>query len=120
MAQSGHYSSRPGCPLPRVKQTFAGNLDMSAFDPLRKSDRMDSQNNVSIQSGRPSPVKASQRCEVYSALPGLRGHTMSDHQSGHSSVNRFDRVDASGETDKLLEYLDRVEGMPQTVSRRRL
>jgi ubiquinone/menaquinone biosynthesis C-methylase UbiE len=45
---------------------------------------------------------------------------MSDHQSGHSSVNRFDRVDASGETDKLLEYLDRVEGMPQTVSRRRL
>jgi ubiquinone/menaquinone biosynthesis C-methylase UbiE len=45
---------------------------------------------------------------------------MSDHQSGYSSVSRFDRVDASGEADKLLEFLDRVERMPQTVSRRRL
>ena len=47
------------------------------------------------------------------------GHTMSDQQSGYSSVHRFDRVDASGEPNKLLEFLDRVEGMPQTVSRRR-
>jgi ubiquinone/menaquinone biosynthesis C-methylase UbiE len=45
---------------------------------------------------------------------------MSDNQSCYGSVNRFDQVDASGETDKLVEYLDRVDGMPQTVSRRRL
>jgi ubiquinone/menaquinone biosynthesis C-methylase UbiE len=45
---------------------------------------------------------------------------MSDRQSGFSSVIRFDRVDASGEADKHLAYLDRVDGMPQTVSRRRL
>jgi ubiquinone/menaquinone biosynthesis C-methylase UbiE len=43
---------------------------------------------------------------------------MSDHQAGYS-VNRFDRVDATGETDKLLEFLDRVEGLAETVSRRR-
>jgi ubiquinone/menaquinone biosynthesis C-methylase UbiE len=45
---------------------------------------------------------------------------MSDHQNKYSGVNRFDQVDASGESDKLLEYLDRVDRMPQTVSRRRL
>jgi ubiquinone/menaquinone biosynthesis C-methylase UbiE len=45
---------------------------------------------------------------------------MSDHKSGYSDVHRFDRVDESGETAKLLDYLDRVERMPQTASRRRL
>lgn len=44
---------------------------------------------------------------------------MSDHKSGYIGVHRFDRVDASGKTDKL-DFLDRVERMPQTVSRRRL
>ena len=36
-----------------------------------------------------------------------------------SSVHRFDQVDASGEAEKLVEFLDRVEAMPQTVARRR-
>jgi ubiquinone/menaquinone biosynthesis C-methylase UbiE len=44
---------------------------------------------------------------------------MSDYQYGYSGLNRFDRVDATGETDKFLEFLDRVEGMVETVSRRR-
>lgn len=45
---------------------------------------------------------------------------MSDNQSRYSGVNRFDQVDVSGEADRLLEYLDRVDRMPQTVARRRL
>jgi ubiquinone/menaquinone biosynthesis C-methylase UbiE len=44
---------------------------------------------------------------------------MTDRQSGTIGVHRFDKVDASGEVEKLLEFLDRVEAMPQTVARRR-
>src|SRR5262245_46126442 len=43
---------------------------------------------------------------------------MKDRQSGTISVHRFDKVDASGEVEKLLAFLDRVEAMPQTVARR--
>src|SRR5262245_56411320 len=40
LAQSRHHGSRPGCPLPRVKQTSPGGRDMAVFDPkpnLRES-----------------------------------------------------------------------------------
>jgi ubiquinone/menaquinone biosynthesis C-methylase UbiE len=43
---------------------------------------------------------------------------MSDLQAGYSGLNRFDRVDATGETDQFIECLDRVEAMPATVARR--
>jgi len=44
---------------------------------------------------------------------------MDDRQKGYSGVNRFDQVDATGEADKHLEYLDRVEALPGVVARRR-
>lgn len=37
MAQSRHHGSRPGCPLPRVKQTLLGSGNVSAFGPERTS-----------------------------------------------------------------------------------
>jgi ubiquinone/menaquinone biosynthesis C-methylase UbiE len=43
---------------------------------------------------------------------------MTDRQSGTINVHRFDKVDASGEVERLLAFLDRVEAMPQTVARR--
>ncbi len=44
---------------------------------------------------------------------------MSERQSGYNGLNRFDRVDATGDTGKFAEFLDRVEAMSETVSRRR-
>ena len=44
---------------------------------------------------------------------------MDDAKKGYSGVNRFDRVDATGEADKHLAYLDRVEAIPGVVARRR-
>jgi ubiquinone/menaquinone biosynthesis C-methylase UbiE len=43
---------------------------------------------------------------------------MSHLQAGYSGLNRFDRVDATGETDQFIELLDRVDAMPATVARR--
>lgn len=44
---------------------------------------------------------------------------MSDQQSGYSGINRFDQVDATGEADKFLAFLDRVDAIPETMNRRR-
>jgi ubiquinone/menaquinone biosynthesis C-methylase UbiE len=44
---------------------------------------------------------------------------MSDEHTGYSGLNRFDKVDATGEADKLLAFLDRVDSMPETIARRR-
>jgi ubiquinone/menaquinone biosynthesis C-methylase UbiE len=44
---------------------------------------------------------------------------MSEHEEGYVGLNRFDRVDATGETDKFVDFLDRVEAIPETISRRR-
>ncbi len=44
---------------------------------------------------------------------------MDDAQKSHSGVNRFDQVDATGEADRHLEYLDRVEALPGVEARRR-
>jgi ubiquinone/menaquinone biosynthesis C-methylase UbiE len=44
---------------------------------------------------------------------------MGDRQSGYTGLNRFDQVDATGEADKFLEFLDRVDALPETVGRRR-
>jgi ubiquinone/menaquinone biosynthesis C-methylase UbiE len=43
---------------------------------------------------------------------------MSDEQTGYIGLNRFDQVDAAGEADKFLAFLDRVDSMPETVGRR--
>jgi ubiquinone/menaquinone biosynthesis C-methylase UbiE len=45
---------------------------------------------------------------------------MSESQSGYRGLNRFDRVDATNEIDNFINFLDRVEAMASTVSRRRL
>ena len=44
---------------------------------------------------------------------------MSDQQSGYGGLNRFDQVDATGEADTFLAFLDRVDAIPETMSRRR-
>ena len=38
-----------------------------------------------------------------------------DQHLGYSGLNRFDNVDATGEAAKYLEFLDRVEAIPETV-----
>src|SRR5215831_3484308 len=44
---------------------------------------------------------------------------MSDKPGGYAGLNRFDRVDATGEAETFLEFLDRVEALPETQARRR-
>jgi ubiquinone/menaquinone biosynthesis C-methylase UbiE len=44
---------------------------------------------------------------------------MGDRQSGYTGLNRFDRVDATGEADEFLDFLDRVDALPETAARRR-
>jgi len=44
---------------------------------------------------------------------------MSDEHTGYIGLNRFNQVDATGEADKFLEFLDRVDSMPETIARRR-
>ncbi len=44
---------------------------------------------------------------------------MSVQGSGYSGLDRFDRVDATGAADTLLEFLDRVESLADVRSRRR-
>src|SRR5262245_40204866 len=53
------------------------------------------------------------------APAGSRGGSMTDKQGGYTGLNRFDRVDATGEADAFLEFLDRVEALPETQARRR-
>ncbi|QEX17358.1 hypothetical protein FRZ44_26560 [Hypericibacter terrae] len=43
---------------------------------------------------------------------------MNDEQSGYSGLNRFDEVDATGEAEKFIAFLDRVEALPDVVARR--
>ena len=43
---------------------------------------------------------------------------MNDEQSGYSSLNRFDEVDATGEAEKFIAFLDRVEALPDVIARR--
>jgi ubiquinone/menaquinone biosynthesis C-methylase UbiE len=44
---------------------------------------------------------------------------MNDEQSGYSRLNRFDTVDATGEAEKFIAFLDRVEALPEVIARRR-
>lgn len=44
---------------------------------------------------------------------------MNDEQSGYSGLNRFDAVDATGEAEKFIAFLDRVEALPDVIARRR-
>ena len=46
------------------------------------------------------------------------GLMMGDQHLGYSGLNRFDNVDATGEAAKYLEFLDRVEAIPEMVLRR--
>lgn len=43
---------------------------------------------------------------------------MSDEQSGYSGLNQFDKVDATGEAEKFIAFLDRVEALPEVIARR--
>lgn len=43
---------------------------------------------------------------------------MNDEQSGYSGLNRFDEVDATGEAEKFIAFLDRVEALPDVIARR--
>ena len=51
------------------------------------------------------------------SLIDIEVHNMGDRQRDHGGVNRFDQVDATGEADEHLAYLDRVEAIPSVVAR---
>jgi ubiquinone/menaquinone biosynthesis C-methylase UbiE len=44
---------------------------------------------------------------------------VSDEQTGYIGLNRFDQVDATGEAEKYIAFLDRVDGLPEVIARRR-
>jgi len=44
---------------------------------------------------------------------------MGDKPGGYAGLNRFDRVDATGEAETFVEFLDRVEALPETQAPRR-